>query len=98
MTLAETRTSAFVPREINGVPFIRGAVPYANYAAGPFLRELRREQQDAQQKVAEQGTGGGIALARAKAAEESLTAPRSERVSPRGEPGTKPRAGQRPQP
>lgn len=142
MTLADTRTSAFVPREITGVPstartaalkqrylssplrvdveyirhltasnrrtdgletlerraedhafalehltpvihpmdriagnktrFIRGAVPYANYAAGPFLRELRREEQDAQQKVSDQGTGGGIALARAKAAEAGL--------------------------
>jgi len=57
----------------NKTRFIRGVVPYANYAAGPFLRELRREQQDAQQKVSEQGTGGGIALARAKAAEEGLT-------------------------
>jgi hypothetical protein len=57
----------------NKTRFIRGAVPYANYAAGPFLRELRRQPQDAQQTVTEQGTGGGIALARAKAADEGLT-------------------------
>jgi hypothetical protein len=53
--------------------FIRGAVPYANYAAVPFLRDIRKQQQDAQQKLAEQGTGGGIALAREKAAREGLT-------------------------
>jgi len=51
----------------NKTRFIRGAVPYANYAAGPFLRELRREEQDAQQRHAEQGSGGGIAETRAKA-------------------------------
>ena len=47
----------------NKTRFIRGAVPYANYAAGPFLRELRRQEQDAQQKHVEQGHGGGIAEA-----------------------------------
>jgi len=57
----------------NKTRFIRGAVPYANYAAGPFLREIRRQEQDAQQKVAEQGTGGGIALARERAEQEGLT-------------------------
>lgn len=45
----------------NKTRFIRGAVPYANYAAGPFLREIRRQEQDAQQKHVEQGHGGGIA-------------------------------------
>ncbi|HEY9766192.1 MAG TPA: pyruvate formate lyase family protein, partial [Chroococcales cyanobacterium] len=45
----------------NKTRFIRGAVPYANYAAGPFLREMRKEEQDAQQRYAEQGEGGGIA-------------------------------------
>ncbi|MCE5269262.1 MAG: hypothetical protein LLG00_15400, partial [Planctomycetaceae bacterium] len=44
----------------NKTRFIRGAVPYANYAAGPFLREMRKEEQDAQQKHIEQGHGGGI--------------------------------------
>ncbi len=57
----------------NKTRFIRGAVPYANYAAVPFLREIRMQQQDAQQKLAEQGTGGGIALARERAAREGLT-------------------------
>src|SRR5512135_795629 len=45
----------------NKTRFIRGAVPYANYAAEPFLKELRKQQQDAQQRLTEQGTGGGIA-------------------------------------
>ncbi|MCJ7526106.1 MAG: formate acetyltransferase [Candidatus Aminicenantes bacterium] len=45
----------------NKTRFIRGAVPYANYAAGPFLREIHRQEQDAQQKHVEQGHGGGIA-------------------------------------
>ena len=44
----------------NKTRFIRGAIPYANYAAGPFLREMRKEQQDAQQKHVDQGHGGGI--------------------------------------
>ncbi len=57
----------------NKTRFIRGAVPYANYAAVPFLREIRKQQQDAQQKLAEQGTGGGIALARDQASKEGLT-------------------------
>ena len=45
----------------NKTRFIRGAVPYANYAAGPFLKEMRLQAQDAQQKHIEQGRGGGIA-------------------------------------
>ena len=28
----------------NKTRFIRGAVPYANYAAGPFLKEMRRQE------------------------------------------------------
>ena len=47
----------------NKTRHVRGAVPYANYAAGPFLRELRRQEQDAQQKHIDQGHGGGIAEA-----------------------------------
>ena len=54
----------------NKTRFIRGAVPYANYAAGPFLKELRREEQDAQQKHIEQGRGGGIAEALRTAREQ----------------------------
>jgi len=51
----------------NKTRFIRGAIPYANYAAGPFLKEMRREEQDAQQKHIDQGHGGGIASARERA-------------------------------
>ena len=47
----------------NKTRFVRGAIPYANYAAGPFLKELRRQSQDAQQAHVDQGTGGGIAQA-----------------------------------
>jgi pyruvate-formate lyase len=52
----------------NKTRFIRGAIPYLNYAAGPFLHELRREAQDAQQQHVDLGTGGGIEKARAEAA------------------------------
>jgi formate C-acetyltransferase/4-hydroxyphenylacetate decarboxylase large subunit len=51
--------------------YVRGAIPYANYASEYILRELRREQQDAQDAVTDLGTGGGIARVRelAKAGE-----------------------------
>jgi indoleacetate decarboxylase len=51
----------------NKTRFIRGAIPYVNYAAGPFLKEMRREEQDAQSKHTEQGEGGGIGKARQEA-------------------------------
>jgi formate C-acetyltransferase/4-hydroxyphenylacetate decarboxylase large subunit len=51
----------------NKTRFIRGAIPYANYAAGPFLREMRKQEQDAQQKHIEQGHGGGIAASQGAA-------------------------------
>ena len=54
----------------NKTRFIRGAVPYANYAAGPFLKEMRKEEQDSQSKHTEQGTGGGIEKTR-KAADQA---------------------------
>ena len=54
----------------NKTRFIRGAIPYANYAAGPFLKEMRRQVQDAQQKHVEQGRGGGIAGALERARKE----------------------------
>ncbi len=54
----------------NKTRFIRGAVPYLNYAAGPFLREIRKQEQDAQQKNIDQGQGGGIARAREEAGEK----------------------------
>ena len=53
----------------NKTRFVRGAIPYANYAAGPFLKEMRREEQDAQQKHIDQAHGGGIATAEARARE-----------------------------
>ncbi|HPS61978.1 MAG TPA: pyruvate formate lyase family protein [Bacteroidales bacterium] len=56
----------------NKTRFIRGAIPYANYAAEPFLKEMRKEEQDAQSKHAEQGSGGGIGTARAVAEEQGL--------------------------
>ena len=62
----ERLTPVIHPRERiagNKTRFIRGAVPYANYAAGPFLNEMRRQEQDAQQKHMDQGRGGGIAEA-----------------------------------
>ena len=48
----------------NKTRYIRGAIPYVNYAAGPFLKEMRKEEQDAQSKYTEQGQGGGIEKAR----------------------------------
>jgi formate C-acetyltransferase/4-hydroxyphenylacetate decarboxylase large subunit len=53
--------------------FVRGAIPYANYAAGPFLREMRKQQQDAQQQHMEQGKGGGIARTLARAQDQAMT-------------------------
>ena len=47
----------------NKTRFVRGAIPYANYAAGPFLKGLRAEAEDAQQQHIELGAGGGIAAA-----------------------------------
>jgi formate C-acetyltransferase/4-hydroxyphenylacetate decarboxylase large subunit len=44
----------------NKTRFIRGAIPYANYAAGPFLSEMHQKEQDSQQKHIDQGRGGGI--------------------------------------
>ncbi|MEG0500125.1 MAG: pyruvate formate lyase family protein, partial [Rikenellaceae bacterium] len=44
----------------NKTRFIRGAIPYLNYAAEPFIRELKNEEQDAQSKLTGQGKGGGI--------------------------------------
>ncbi len=56
----------------NKTRFIRGAIPYANYAAGPFLREMRSEEQDDQSKHTAQGMGGGIAKALEEAADKGL--------------------------
>ncbi len=56
----------------NKTRFIRGAIPYANYAAGPFLQSIRNQQQDAQQQHAQQGQGGGAAEAAAQAQRDGL--------------------------
>ncbi len=44
--------------------YVRGAIPYCNYACGYVLRELRHEEQEAQDSVTELGTGGGIGAGR----------------------------------
>ncbi|HEY5122752.1 MAG TPA: pyruvate formate lyase family protein [Ignavibacteria bacterium] len=41
--------------------FIRGAIPYCNYASQYIIREFRNEEHEAQDKVTDLGTGGGIA-------------------------------------
>ena len=56
----------------NKTRFIRGAVPYVNYAAEPFLKEMRKEEQDAQARHATQGVGGGIGKAMKEAAGKNL--------------------------
>ena len=56
----------------NKTRYIRGAIPYANYAAEPFLREMRKQEQDAQAKHAETGQGGGVARVMQEAAEKGL--------------------------
>ncbi|MDD2331948.1 MAG: pyruvate formate lyase family protein [Candidatus Cloacimonetes bacterium] len=42
--------------------FVRGAIPYLNYACQFVIRELNREAQEAQDKFTDIGTGGGIDL------------------------------------
>ena len=56
----------------NKTRYIRGAIPYVNYAAGPFLKEMRKEEQDAQSKYTEQGQGGGIEKARHEAEQDDF--------------------------
>jgi len=56
----------------NKTRFIRGAIPYVNYAAEPFLKEMRKEEQDAQAKHIAQGVGGGIGKAMEEAAGKGL--------------------------
>jgi len=56
----------------NKTRFIRGAIPYVNYAAEPFLKEMRKEEQDAQSQHATQGVGGGIGKAMEEAAGKGL--------------------------
>jgi len=56
----------------NKTRFIRGAIPYVNYAASPFLKEMRKEEQDAQSKHSEQGMGGGIGKTISEAEQNGL--------------------------
>lgn len=56
----------------NKTRYIRGAIPYLNYAADPFIKEIKNEEQDAQSKFAKQGHGGGIEKSLAMAAEKDL--------------------------
>ncbi len=56
----------------NKTRFIRGAIPYTNYAAGPFLKEMRKQSQDAQSEHVGQGKGGGIAKVYEEAIEKGL--------------------------
>jgi len=44
----------------NKTRFVRGAIPYANYATNYILRTLNKEEQETQAKFTEIGTGGGI--------------------------------------
>lgn len=41
--------------------FVRGAIPYCNYASGYVQREFNKEEHEEQDKVTDIGTGGGIA-------------------------------------
>lgn len=56
----------------NKTRFIRGAIPYANYAAQPFLKEMRKQSQDAQSEHVGQGKGGGIAKVYEEAEKKGL--------------------------
>ncbi|MGE5457844.1 MAG: pyruvate formate lyase family protein, partial [Methanococcaceae archaeon] len=48
--------------------YIRGAIPYCNYASSYILREFKNQESEAQDKFTDIGTGGGIAHARELAA------------------------------
>jgi len=48
----------------NKTRYVRGAIPYCNYACKFILREFKSEEHEAQDRVTDLGTGGGIAKAR----------------------------------
>jgi len=48
----------------NKTRYVRGAIPYCNYACQYILKEFRREEHEAQDRVTDLGTGGGIEEAR----------------------------------
>lgn len=54
----------------NKTRYVRGAVPYCNYASRYVIREFKNEEAESQDTVTDIGTGGGIAKAR-ELAEES---------------------------
>ena len=41
--------------------YVRGAIPYCNYASQYIIREFNKEEHEEQDKVTDLGTGGGIA-------------------------------------
>ncbi|RPI17245.1 MAG: formate acetyltransferase [Ignavibacteriae bacterium] len=53
----------------NKTRYVRGAIPYCNYASRYIIREFRNEEAEAQDAVTDIGTGGGIAKAREMALE-----------------------------
>jgi len=48
----------------NKTRYVRGAIPYCNYACQYILREFRNEEHEAQDKFTDLGVDGGIAKAR----------------------------------
>jgi len=44
--------------------YVRGAIPYCNYASRYILREFKNEEAEAQDAVTDIGEGGGIAKAK----------------------------------
>ena len=44
--------------------YVRGAIPYCNYASRYIIREFKNEEAEAQDKVTDIGEGGGIARAK----------------------------------
>lgn len=53
----------------NKTRYVRGAIPYCNYASKYIIREFKNEEAESQDKVTDIGTGGGIAKARELAEE-----------------------------
>lgn len=48
--------------------YVRGAIPYCNYASQHITREMDKKQQDEQHKIIEVGKGGGIDISHKLAA------------------------------
>ena len=56
----------------NKTRYVRGAIPYCNYASRYIIREFKNEEAEAQDAVTDIGTGGGIAKAREMAEKSGL--------------------------